>query len=588
MATFFDRLLGRKTSTLSGAEQRTTFDADDVVMSMLKKLQARWTTTSHTETTDFAFDFQGGHFHLITRRGHHWAYLQYPCFDDTPLGLLSDVRSACNRFNMEYPDYTAIYTISAEENKVRLHLGATIRLSAHTPDLEEDFRAMLVRTFGAARTCAGYLRDAIAEKGDGEEYFAFTKRERFLAAEMEMQEGFDLMRTHDTSHLMLRDLLAMVKGYDVDSVQTVKVLIPADTSSDNPLSTIDAVDFDITRLLFAKDDEGNPVAKADEVALMVSFVCYGHMERLLIYLRKVDEIDDVYYYRVEVVAVGDIAGPSHSLDAGKEDPERHVSLLMSYSPKPFRAKLSEFEYIHKEAKDKAARGQELNKEEEFMLLCENADVSFDLYWGVRNYLSRNYYQAVLHLENAYKALTPRFHDLDKDDRKRYFDLCYYLGVCFLRMERPKLAYYYLDGLFNLNNINYTKAYINAMVKSRDRRAFGVINGVLNNIQRLLNEADAPNEEMHNDLQSFALFLRRAKAYTLCDMNKLEEAERELRRLLEDDKPHETYLLRLLANVVNRRAEQAAKSAPDSLSVSSEFPKVAPSDTPGSAAGDAIE
>lgn len=613
MKNWINRLLGRKTTAPGsvteegggdrsassdgrtdkrGADAYAGFSVDDVVQRMLANLQTKWTTRPvHGDGgTDYNFSFQHGDFHVLTRREHRNISVHYLFFREVPFGQLDNVRQACNLFNQHYTDLKTVYSVQAERNKVHVHLTTSMRLTLWNQTLEDDFAELLTRCFEGARSYRSLLDDILKEDlSNLEEREALSERERYLAYEAEMKSAEEWLELqpdfhfYSTNELKLVDLLCLLNGDErADEWEFLSARVTTDTSLPdgewgNPefCQTIHpdkASNLNIGQFML-EEVEGSMKIKSLHTIFNVEISRVGLEAEYLIDVRFRDQLEGTFYFKVEVVQLGGTPLPGAPRGMSVLGDSAHRSLTISFSPMPDEKKQAEFDYLWREAKDKFDRGETLSDDERFIMLCREPHVAYDLYWGLRFYLSRSFYHALLHLENAYNELHPRFHQLSKKERQEFFELSYYIGICYMRLHRPKLAYYYLDGLFNLNNIRYTQAYITAIVRSHDHRAIGIVNGVLNNVQRLYDGPEEPSGISREELYEFILFLRRSKAQVFIDDRRLDEAEEVLRKLLTDDKRHEAHLLEQLATVARLRAELAAAAADRSTrSVTSEFPK----------------
>lgn len=565
---------GRQTKVPTEQAAATTdpyadFNPGSVVTTMLRHLQAKWQTRPIDEGqgTDYHFVYQRGDFHVLVRAGLRQARVHFLFFSEQPLGQLDNVRTACNHFNQHYPELKAIYSIDAEQHKIHVHLLSSIRLTLWNEALESDFADMLSVFFEAARTYRKHLDDIIAEDINNlEEHEAFSEREAYLAYETEMEHQDAGWHSYDTDHLFLDDAMAMALGVQEIFVDNVKVITPApDESTDEATNT---ALFDLTALALSLNPENAP-----EALLQFDVETPAHKGSYLMRIEYGFPIEETQFFRITLIRHATLLGPHHALTAEAES-ENPYSFVMSYRPMDEEKKQAEFDYMWREAMDKRALDKELSDEQRFITLCERPDVGFNLYWGRRFYLSKNYYQALLHLENAYAVLHRQFQKLGKRERLQFHELSYYIGLCHMHLGQPKQAYFYLDGLYNLNNIRYTQAYVNALVRSRDYRAPQIVINLLNNVSRVYEEqhddaSDANREQLHQ----FILFLRRTMARIYLNDGLYDEAEKTLRELLPDDKDHEPRILELLAEVARLRALEASENTDRStLSVSAEFPK----------------
>lgn len=579
MRNWFNRLIGKKNTPptpppapIAEGESATDFNVNDVVTRMLKNLQAEWETRSvgRKAATDFHFHYQRGDFHVVTSDDRHQARIHFLFFHDVNIGHLDNVRHACNEFNQQYPDFKAIYSLQEERNRVHLHLASSIRLTPWSKDLENDFADTLGLCFEAARQYRRILDGILAEDVSNlEEARALSEREQFLSHELEMQrQQFD-MQGHevDFCSITLGELLRVVFGFD-DCDYSRLVLFNDETTTDYGADEIDGLN--LATLLVNLNTE-IPYFSIPQATLVLDFLRDGTSHTVILHLAAESETSGTLYTRITIVQPDRPLGPNHSLKSRQMADRTAFSLVVGYTKASHHEQEAEFEYLYQEALDAEAKDQDLTAEQAFMLQCANPNVSFSLYWGRRFYLDERYYEALLHLENAYIVQRNNYARLQRRERMQFYELQFYLGQCCLHLNMPQRAYYYLDGLYNRNNLRYTQAYINALVACRDYRALSIIDNVLTNLQRVYDEQEASDAD-RDRVWHFLLFLRRSKALVLVENEALDEAERMLKALLDDDKAHEHYLLEQLAKIALLRAENATSNNGNNLSISSEFPK----------------
>lgn len=579
MKKWFYRLIGRKNApstppTASVAEEKsvTDFNVNDVVTRMLKNLQTEWETRSvgRKGATDFHFHYQRGDFHVVTSDDRHQARIHFLFFHDTPLGLLDNVRHACNEFNQQYPDFKAIYSLQADKNKVHLHLASSIRLTTWSKDLESDFADTLALCFEAARQFRRILEGILDQDVTNlEEARALSQREQYLSHEMEMlHQRFDCPeRPVDLNNTTLDELLRVV--LDLDGCDYTRLVL-FDDAHQATYDTADIPAINLSTLLVDEDTE-NPYFSTPQATLVLEYTYKNTSHTVILHLAAESETESTLYTRVTIVRTDRPLSPDHALKSRQDADKIANSFVIGYTKASQHEHEAEFDYLYKEAVDADAKGKDLTAEQSFMLQCETPDVAYNLYWGRRLFLAERYYEAMLHLENAYTVQRNGFAQLNRRERMQFYELQFYLGQCCLHLHMPQRAYYYLDGLYNRNNLRYTQAYINALVACRDYRALPIIDNVLSNLQRVYDEQEA-SEDDRNHVYRFLLFLRRSKAFVLTENGALDEAEKMLKSLLDDDKAHEHYLLEQLAHIALLRAQAATKHNSDSLSISSEFPK----------------
>lgn len=565
------------------------FEANSVVTRMLRNLQTKWETRPIDEGrgTNFHFVYQRGDFHVLTHRDNRQARIHFLYFYELPLGQLDNVRTACNHFNQHFTELKAIYSIDAEKHVIHVHLASSIRLTLWNKALEEDFADLLTVFFEAARSYRRHIDEIIAQDVyNFEERDAFSEREAYLAYETEMEHQDVRWHTYDTEHLSLADAMAIALGTDDVYIDDLRVLPTGGQPVENTeLETQDAAsqvsaenvngetlspsDFDLTNLALALTPKSAPEVLIEFYAETPAYKAH--------YLMRIEygyPMENTQFFRITLYRQPSLPGIDNAISTNDTDNDRIRTFVMSYRTMDNAKKQAEFDYMWQEAREKKMLEKDLTAEERFITLCETPDVGFNLYWGRRFYLSKVYYRALLHLENAYRSIYRNFQRFNKKERLQFYELSYFIGLCYMHLGQPKQAYYYLDGLFNLNNIRYTQAYVNALVRSHDYRAPQIVHDLLRNVSKVYDEQqEDADEQGREQLRQFILFLRRTVARIYLSDGLLDEAEKALRELLPDDKEHETRILEQLAEVARLRAlEASANTDRTTLSVSAEFPK----------------
>ena len=153
-----------------------------------------------------------------------------------------------------------------------------------------------------------------------------------------------------------------------------------------------------------------------------------------------------------------------------------------------------------------------------------------MYWGRRFYASERYYEALAYFKNVFRWLSPRFSYMNKGQRAHFFELLFSIGSCYSALGLYQQAYYYLDGLYSLNNHKYNRAYVNALVNGHDFRALFVIDRYLDQEQKQFESEGTEVEEPER--QAFVRFLKRRRGTALIDADLLDEAEQQFQALLE--------------------------------------------------------
>ena len=110
----------------------------------------------------------------------------------------------------------------------------------------------------------------------------------------------------------------------------------------------------------------------------------------------------------------------------------------------------------------------------------------------------------------------------------FYDSCYSIGWCYAELKLFERALFYLEICLMRGNIADKIEYINCLVNSKDVRAMWFI---LHELQQL---SQLKENEFTDEIIFYYHFLRRRRAYVLIDMGKLDDAEAEFTRMLDEE------------------------------------------------------
>ena len=140
-------------------------------------------------------------------------------------------------------------------------------------------------------------------------------------------------------------------------------------------------------------------------------------------------------------------------------------------------------------------------------------------------------------KSVYQELAKASGDMAPQELNYYFEVSYLLGSCYTFLGRYKEGIFYLQPLIRTRRINYTEMYINCLVNLHDGNAMRFINRLLGDIVPPMVNEDADDEEDYPDEQqsekSFINFLKRRKAYLLVEMKEYDDAEKLLKKMLDE-------------------------------------------------------
>ena len=202
-----------------------------------------------------------------------------------------------------------------------------------------------------------------------------------------------------------------------------------------------------------------------------------------------------------------------------------------------------FNYLWKEAeaKTKSCDFNGMTDDERLLSECFNFTSAFNLLRGKRLFNQRCYLESLTYLESAFSTMMKSFGKLVPETRNHFFNISYMIGFAYNELKQYDKAYYYLEILEPLHYVLYTEEYINCLVNNGDMRAMPLINNLLSVtiFPQKNDETDNYDYEAGNDntdkrdLSGFINFLRRRKTYLLIEESNYDEAERMLKKMLNE-------------------------------------------------------
>ena len=500
---------------------------------------------------DYVFSFQQGRFRLVANAHHTFVHIHFPYFSEVPLTQIDNLRFACNDFNLKQGDFKAYYTINPKEEAINTHLVFNFRLADHDKRQSYELGSMLQHTFEMSRLFRQIFH-SISESGnsDLEENSALSLRERYLSSELELWHQHPKLTWRDNStaqhtiaqlfHTFYEDE-SQIRFHGLQTMQTQWSKTIYDASDDATSTEIAASISSRPReialssheeisnfvLLDALGDRADVEGDAvlSPVTLQV-LATVGELERktFVIHLDVESRVENSDYVSVLFIEPTSPLSPVCS-ETSMAEMRKNLThrFLMVRDHVEHEQREVEFRYQWQETQDALRRGDKLTEEQRFMGMSVVPNVGFNLYWGRRYFNAKRFYEALQHLENAYRVLNVNFEGLNKAAREHFYEVCYFIGFCYAELKLYERAYFYLDIVYPQNSVRYASEYVNLLVNTKDFRALATIERLIKNIEQELARLEADEKE-EDGLQAFFRFLQRRKGYVLIDQRKLDDAE----------------------------------------------------------------
>lgn len=549
-----------KTNRKKGHNNQPTLEA---VKELLKSMNCEYELkNTDNDAISIDFSFQGGNFSIDIAKNSSLIKIFYLFLHETSTKNLSSVRHLCNQLNINSRIPKFIYSIDDVKNKIYVHIYTCALFIDDIPDLKSYFENLLVANFELQRIYSYKFKELEKESGptydDIEESNSNWRRQLFLLREHEIlhQQSETNSRYNETESLTVGQLLKTIYGHRNIIPATMQVV------TDDNMSLIPDQDaimaFDLMDAVIDLKSGDKPKLKQRLLTLIITCRQISTSKKescrlITVTLTPEGETDQSLYFRLSTsltpINISKMVAQSKTNNVASA-----YSMIIAYDLASIKQKLAEFNYMCDDAvsKLKEKKINELSEEQQLLIMCSNANPSYNLYWGKKLYLDGRYYEALLHLENGFFELQGRYNQMSKSQKNVFFELCYLIGYCYCELKQYQRAYYFLDALPQLNNIVYTQEYINCLSNAKDYRALTVIDNLLSFISK---DTDTEDEEVNEALSNFLNFLRRRKAFVHIDLGELTEAEKIYTQML-DEPENIDYALNELAYIQKLKSESS--------------------------------
>lgn len=492
------------------------------------------------------YTYQGGHFDIRLDKNNPFARLTYLFFYQADIEDIETVRMVCNICNINSDACRIVYTINEKNNKIDIHVISVL------PVNDKEMKGILERVMGDAfrwqNTFAARFEKHLKHDGqeDKEKSHALMERDMQLVREQEMTHQDEGPDWHESEgkEFLLKGLLSVSMGL------TDIIPIRLSLTIDGEVSVIDDPDK-ILSYRISEPIIGDKKFVHDSATGKLDF--YDPRDpvttrNLILDFEQQGRTKDTLYYRITLALVP--VGLSKKVSNISEQHRKQMtSVLLGYELTDPKDRQAHFRYVWKEvmAKQKSDETEKMNEEEKALANIQDPHLGYNYYRGRNLYLHKRFYEALLPLTDAYRAVTEIYDHNDNNVRNLLDELAYFIGCCYMALHQYDRAAYYLQLTIPTTHQSYTEAYVNCLVNSNDFRAMDVLVGLQATLQTMLNnmdnqvdddedEDDMDTQEQgpsHEQLVSFLNFVKRRRAYMLVNKGKYDEAEKLLKQLLDD-------------------------------------------------------
>lgn len=511
----------------------------------------------------YRFSFQDGNYILFMRSDSAWANLVFPGVLTVNSGEVDLIRALCNNVNLNAMTHYLYYSYEESDNTMAVHVSATVLLDSNISGFREYFVSVLTRCFSVRH----HLHDLYDHNGGGQKGGSDSDPEAehndrsrvgYIMREIEMAnlDRHNLHDYEDDGAMRLGNFMRCLNGaarWTIISMREVGDEVHAITDPDaiENYSLLDAITI--------ADGEGDASFTADNKVLLLDCVDTGGVRKrphLITLTLEADlETEQALYVRITLSMARQPL--VYGEDIRSRDAETWACTFLAARDKASgKAKRAEFKYMWEDAKDKIREGktEEMTDEQRFAVTATQPSVGYDIYWGKKYFNDKRYFQASTFFSKAWNELNSRPEAMKGKPSEAHHEACFYLGMCCMMMHRYTAAYYFFDLLLPLQNIRYTRAFVDCIVRLNDFRAELIIE---NFISTLRVPQDDETDEESERLRRFMRFLCRSKSLVLLHKHKLDEAEELLKQML-DNQEDADFALTQLAKIQKIRDVEEAR------------------------------
>lgn len=497
------------------------------------------------KSTDYLYDYQGGHFRASITHNDRFVTVQFPAFHEVEIEHIDTVRSECNRFNNDISVFTVTYSRGKAADTLAIHLSFCCDRVQ-----QEEFASRLGACFYLQRRFIDSLTGSIDES-KGKDIEALNLQYRHNAFLINQQEinyqacTPETYRYNDTRRCTLHQFVGVVLGWENLEYKELTVSTAAGVTVETCHDVI--ADTDIIKTLVKDDATGYTGSAA---TLVLRYKSPGRdddsIASITVTPAGCDEVS--CYVRASLLTIPNALSPANTISAPGHVSNSY-SVVLAHDRESAEKKQQEFKYMWEDAIIRLNGGEELTPEQHFLASITVPAQGYNYYWGMRHFHQGRYYEALVHLENLYEEMRRKVLVNDDEDwRNNFFAICFYLGFCYNELGNYKMAFFYLNITGDSPRIQYAQEYINALANSADVRTFRVIDGILDDVN---DNIDKATDEVPQSLLEFRDFLYRRKGYTLIEFGLLDQAEELFKSLLESPISHD-YAVDELAHIQRLR------------------------------------
>ncbi len=499
----------------------------------------------------FEFQYQNGLFtiYLPQPQNNKCIQLNFPYIDEAPLDNISNVRTICNELNNVTHYVRTIYTFDDKDNKLNFHVTCCIPPTMLKHELVDTLQLAMSECFAVRNLIHDRLKTYNSESNelhvsDLQSSYFNTYEQINWVNQIEAKHDMAAANNEDTytlsvDHCKLGHWLNHMHILPTGCILQHLVSEGDDgyhfmTQNDDAINNYSMIEPIVHQVNLPE------APKAQLGCIHLTYQHQGEEQRshlLSITLENAGVMDGTVFIRFSYMLPE--KSTSTKVPFRQDNGYSQLSgdsFMIGFDWKDGKSKQTEFDYMWKDAQDKAKEGKtdEWTPEQRMIYLLTNAELGYDLYWGKKLYRQKRFYEATLHLGRAFNMLNNDYEKLNNNSKDTFYEICFLLGNSYMELHQYQMAHYYLKDYKNFNRSYYLKAYINCLIALNDNKCGEIISNNITALQMHLQEIMDKDKEVPENLLDLYNFLRRRDIYFCIQKHYLNDAENNCKSMLDEE------------------------------------------------------
>lgn len=502
-------------------------------------------------TTYYCVAYQGGYFYFTIKNSSNWVNLHYSNFYCCKMEYLNNALCAANSMNLKYSGWGCNISVTdgeKEERPVYATLCYGFALHERMDNNVQNLKRLMELAFHIARDFNAQLDEAIKKDEEKNEAFFTDRAFHNDIARIQWMRTMDKLgeetdENRDSSALSVNRLVRLFDNADFGCLQSLRIVCGEEMETVTDISAIEA--FDIREYIRQQPD----ASTIESINLTFGF----EYQELFMNLTKAKASTEK-----SLIFVVNIVRSGSELDKQMDNRipfscRTMLEVRLTDEDKDYW----EAKYMVDEAMDLAKNGHldELTNEQRLVVAHADPSVQTDLYWGKKFYNNRCYFQALYHFNRVFSFFRNNPNNWNEAINNLYCEVAFYIGFIYDDLGMYDRAFFYLY-IAQRTRIDGTQEFVNCLCNMKDVGAKGYIHSQAEEVMTQMKKS----EEEAERLTPLYNFLRRRYAYVLIDRGELDDAERMLKSMIDDEQDVEFAKGELeYLHEIRRNAEENART-----------------------------